>query len=214
MVREPPLRSMVLQWFWSQKPLVAMVFQWFLVQEPMVFQWFWVRQLLDMMVFNGFQWSDDGMVTIHRSGLFFWILNSEFWIQKIQVYSPELPHQLNSTSQNYCMGAKSSNIFICPKRILEKSRAKIYKSKALEVHKHLMYINKKFSEHRCCSTNAKRKVRTKKKRKWRSRSLAGQRLVKVSSSKKKKKRKKKGRSKKSSKKKCRRRKNKKSCKKN
>ena len=125
-----------------------------------------------------------------------------------------LHHQLNSTSQNYCMGAKSSNIFICPKRILEKSRAKIYKSKALEVHKHLMYINKKFSEHRCCSTNAKRKVRTKKKRKWRSRSLAGQRLVKVSSSKKKKKRKKKGRSKKSSKKKCRRRKNKKSCKKN
>ena len=42
------------QWFydgfWSPKPLVAMVFQWF----PMVAN----------------HWSDDGMVMIHRSGLF------------------------------------------------------------------------------------------------------------------------------------------------
>ena len=54
---------MVFQWFWSPKPLVAMVFQWFWVQKPlvaMVFQWF-------PMVAN--HWSDDGMVTIHRSGL-------------------------------------------------------------------------------------------------------------------------------------------------
>ena len=44
-----PLLAMVFQWFWSPKPLVAMVFQWF----PMV-----ANHL-----------SDDGMVTIHRSGL-------------------------------------------------------------------------------------------------------------------------------------------------
>ena len=41
--------SNVFQWFWVQKPLVAMVFQWF----PMVAN----------------HWYDDGMVTIHRSGL-------------------------------------------------------------------------------------------------------------------------------------------------
>ena len=60
---QKPLLAMVFQWFWSPKPLVAMVFQWFWVQKPlvaMVFQWF-------PMVAN--HWSDDGMVTIHRSGL-------------------------------------------------------------------------------------------------------------------------------------------------
>ena len=40
---------MVFQWILVQKPLLAMVFQWF----PMVVN----------------HWSDDGMVTIHRSGL-------------------------------------------------------------------------------------------------------------------------------------------------
>ena len=116
------------------------------------------------------------------------------------------------------MTAKSSNIFTCPKKILEKSRAKIlginkadFKVKALKIHKHLMYINKKFLEHRCCSTKAKRQVKTVlKKKKWKRRN----RLVSMSSSKKKKKRKKKGRSKKSSKKKCGGKKKKKSCKKN
>ena len=60
---QKPLLAMVFQWFWSPKPLVAMVFQWFGVQKPvvaMVFQWF-------PIVAN--HWYDDGMVTIHRSGL-------------------------------------------------------------------------------------------------------------------------------------------------
>ena len=54
---------MVFQWIWVQKPLLAMVFNGFWSPKPliaMVFQWF-------PMVAN--HWSDDGMVTIHRSGL-------------------------------------------------------------------------------------------------------------------------------------------------
>ena len=54
---QKPLKNHYLQWFfngfWSPKPLVAMVFQWF----PMVAN----------------HWSDDGMVTIHRSGLFVFV---------------------------------------------------------------------------------------------------------------------------------------------
>jgi len=42
--------------FWSPKPLVAMVFQWF----PLVAN----------------HWSDDGMVTIHCSGLIAFILKA------------------------------------------------------------------------------------------------------------------------------------------
>ena len=54
---------MVFQWILVPKPLLAMVFQWFLVTKTIGsngFQWF-------PMVAN--HWSDDGMVTIHRSGL-------------------------------------------------------------------------------------------------------------------------------------------------
>ena len=72
-----PLISMVFQWILVQKPLLAMVFQWFWSPKPlvaMVFQWFWVQKPLVAMVFQWFpmvanHWSDDGMVTIHRSGL-------------------------------------------------------------------------------------------------------------------------------------------------
>ena len=91
-------------------------------------------------------------------------------------------HQLNSTSQDYCMAAKASNIFICPKKILGKSNKR---------NKMAVFINRKFSEHSCCNKKA---AAEKKKKKSRSRDIVGQRLVSVSSSKKKKKRKKKNRS--------------------
>ena len=83
---------MVFKWILVQKPLQAMVFQWFLVTKtigsnsfPMVLglktigtngfcNGFVVWQPLDTMFFKWFSmvaihWSDDGMVTIHRSGL-------------------------------------------------------------------------------------------------------------------------------------------------
>ena len=44
-------------------------------------------------------------------------------------------HQLNWIFQNYCMRAKSSNIFLCPKKLLEKSKDKLWIS-----------INRNFSE--------------------------------------------------------------------
>ena len=44
-------------------------------------------------------------------------------------------HQLNWFFQNYCMTAKSSNIFLCPKKLLEKSKDKLWIS-----------INRNFSE--------------------------------------------------------------------
>ena len=109
-------------------------------------------------------------------------------IGSFKMFSFVLNPYFNSTSQEDCMGAKSSNIFTCPKKIIENSKDKL-----------LMFINRKFSEHRCCSSDPT----PKKKKKSRSRSMAGQRLVSVSSTKKKKKRKKKDRSQKSSKKKCR-----------
>ena len=77
---------------------------------------------------------------------------------------------LTSDSQDYCMGAKSSNIFTCPKRILGNSRNKL-----------LMFINRKLKENKCC-----RQEEVKKKR-VRSRPTGGQRLVSVNSSKRKKK---------------------------
>ena len=109
---------------------------------------------------------------------------------------------LTSDSQDYCMGAKSSNIFTCPKRILGNSRNKL-----------LMFINRKLKENKCC-----REEEVKKKR-VRSRPSGGQRLVSVSSSKrksKKKKKKKKTKKRQSSRsrKKSRRRKKKKRGKKN
>ena len=77
---------------------------------------------------------------------------------------------LTSDSQDYCMEAKSSNIFTCPKRILGNSRNKL-----------LMFINRKLKENKCC-----RQEEVKKKR-VRSRPTGGQRLVSVNSSKRKKK---------------------------
>ena len=50
------------------------------------------------------------------------------------VYIPFF-HQLNWFFQNYCMTAKSSNIFLCPKKLLEKSKDKLWIS-----------INRNFSE--------------------------------------------------------------------
>ena len=81
-----------------------------------------------------------------------------------------LLHKLNWISQDYCMGSKSSNIFTCPKKILGNSKDKL-----------LMFINRKFSEHRCCSSKDAPK---KKKKTNRSRSVAGQRLVSVTTKKK------------------------------
>ena len=110
---------------------------------------------------------------------------------------------LFSDSQDYCMEAKSSNIFTCPKRILGNSRNKL-----------LMFINRKLKENKCC-----RQEEVKKKR-VRSRPTGGQRLVSVNSSKrkskKKKKKKKKTKKRQSSRgrKKSRRRKKKKRSKKN
>ena len=107
-------------------------------------------------------------------------------------------------SQDYCMGAKSSNIFTCPKRILGNSRNKL-----------LMFINRKLKENKCC-----RQEEVKKKR-VRSRPTGGQRLVSVNSSKRKSKKKSKKKKKKTKKrqssrgrKKSRRRKKKKRGKKN
>ena len=78
MVGKPPLMSMVLQWFLVSKTIGSNSF-------PMVLglktigtngfcNGFVVWQPLDTMVFKWFSmvpnhWSDDGMVTIHRSGL-------------------------------------------------------------------------------------------------------------------------------------------------
>jgi len=72
--------------------------------------------------------------------------------------------------KDYCMGSKSSNIFTCPKKILGNAKDKL-----------LMFINRKFSEHRCCSSKDAPK---KKKKTNRSRSIAGQRLVSVTTKKK------------------------------
>ena len=111
---------------------------------------------------------------------------------------------LTSDSQDYCMGAKSSNIFTCPKRILGNSRNKL-----------LMFINRKLKENKCCRQE---EVKTKRVR---SRPTGGQRLVSVNSSKRKSKRKSKKKKKKTKKrqssrgrKKSRKRKKKKRSKKN
>ena len=56
--------------FWSPKPLVAMVFQWF----PMVAN----------------HWSDDGMVTIHRSGLVHTLSHSKV-DSNVTIHSVENP---------------------------------------------------------------------------------------------------------------------------
>ena len=121
---------------------------------------------------------------------------------RYQIHTRIMHSLLTSDSQDYCMGAKSSNIFTCPKRILGNSRNKL-----------LMFINRKLKENKCC-----RQEEVKKKR-VRSRPTGGQRLVSVNSSKrksKKKKKKKKTKKRQSSRsrKKSRRRKKKKRGKKN
>ena len=55
-----PLETMVFQWFWVWQTIGTNGFSMVFSLETMVFQWF-------PMVAN--HWSNDGMVTIHRSGL-------------------------------------------------------------------------------------------------------------------------------------------------
>ena len=92
MVGKPPLISMVLRWFLVSKTIGSNGFPMVFGPKTIVsncfsngfwsknhwYQWFFngfvVRQPLDTMVFQWFpmvvnHWSDDGMVTIHRSGL-------------------------------------------------------------------------------------------------------------------------------------------------
>ena len=78
MVGKPPLISMVLRWFVVSKTIGNNGFPMVLGPKTIgingFFNGFVVRQLLDTMIFQWFpmvanHWSDDGMVTIHRSGL-------------------------------------------------------------------------------------------------------------------------------------------------
>ena len=78
MVGKPPLISIVLRWFLVSKTIGSngfqMVFGLKTIGTNGFFNGFVVWQPLDAMVFQWFSmvanhWSDDGMVTIHRSGL-------------------------------------------------------------------------------------------------------------------------------------------------
>ena len=61
-----PLETMVFQWFWVWQTIGTDGFSMVFSLETMVFQWF-------PMVAN--HWSNDGMVTIHRSGLVDFLTN-------------------------------------------------------------------------------------------------------------------------------------------
>ena len=69
-----------------------------------------------------------------------------------------------SNPQDYCMRAKSSNIFTCPTKILKNSIK----------NERLMFLNRILKKHKCCRKEAKKKK-------------TGQRLISVNSSKRKKK---------------------------
>ena len=56
-----PIETMVFQWFWVWQTIGTNGFSMVFSLETMVFQWF-------PMVAN--HWSNDGMVTIHRCGLY------------------------------------------------------------------------------------------------------------------------------------------------
>ena len=79
---QKPLENHCYKWFlngfWSSKPLVAMVFQWF----PMVAN----------------HWSNDGIVTIHRSGLAQALLNSLFLLRICECFFLQKDVQLFKTN--------------------------------------------------------------------------------------------------------------------
>ena len=83
--------------FWSGKPLVAMVFQWF----PMVAN----------------HWSDDGMVTIHRSGLSRRNVVGfmEGWTKRWWLHVAKLPCQVVGSAK---IQRKNVSYFHCSNAIL------------------------------------------------------------------------------------------------